>query len=341
MPTDNVSGQLQFKVDITSTNQDGKITHTYTYTQTERFDFTEVLTKLDSAVWVQISTATLPLRSHIKNSCIVMVSVTAEAILTFNDYIYFHILDVTPESILGAAALNGPPGTPSDDEDLPHPLPLSSGILYPTHSQCFRRNGEGGGTLSPDNEICSGSLDEETLPSLNILQRTFSEQLDAIEAPKGPGERPMGAASPKLSSSFPTHTRLSDMLHIDSDEDEERSAGIDPIPPALNGLIRCPVMLHKPTEEPEELEEPQEEVGLESEVETLSLGTEVALEPEFLPSSVAPQVETASLMERQDEGEEEEGQGPSEELATEVDISSMASDCGPMHMSAAQVNFLK
>lgn len=224
---------------------------------------------------------------------------------------------------------------------MPHPLPPPSGILYPTRSQSFRRNGEGGGALSPDTEICSGALDEEALPSLSILQRTFSEQLDAIEAPKGPGERPMGAASPKLSSSFPTHTRLSDMLHIDSDEDEERSAGIDPIPPALNGLTRCPVMLHKPPEEPQELGEPPEEVGLESEVETLSLGTEMVLEPEVLPSSVAPQVETTSLMERQDEGEEEEeGLGPSEELATEVDISSMASDCGPMPMSAAQVNFL-
>ncbi|KAK3543333.1 hypothetical protein QTP70_018059, partial [Hemibagrus guttatus] len=267
LPTDNVSGQLQFRVDITSTNQD----------------------------------------------------------------------DVTPESILGPAALNGPPGTPSDDEDLPHALPLPSGILYSARSQSFRRNGEEGGALSPDAEISSGALDEEALPSFSILQRTFSEQLDAIEAPKGPGERPMGAASPKLSSSFPTHTRLSDMLHIDSDEDEERSAGIDPIPSALNGLTRCPVMLHKPPAEPEELREPLEEVGLESEVETLSLGTEVVLEPEVPPSSVAPQVVTASLMERQDEGDqEEEALGPSEELATEVDISSMASDCGPMPMSAAQ-----
>ncbi|XP_060793266.1 E3 ubiquitin-protein ligase HECW2 [Neoarius graeffei] len=267
LPADNVSGQLQFKVDITSTNQD----------------------------------------------------------------------DVTPESILGAAAFNGPPGTPSDDEELPHHLPLPSGVLYPTRSQSFRRNGESCGALSPDTEICSGALDEDSLPSLSILQRTFSEQLDAIEAPKGPGERPMGAASPKLSSSFPTHTRLSDILHIDSDEDEERSIGIDPILPALNGLTRCPVIIHKPPEEPEELSEPPEEVGLESEVETLSLGPEVVLEPEVLPSSVAPQIETASLLERQDEGEEEEeGLGPSEELATEVDISSMASDCGPMPISAAQ-----
>lgn len=223
---------------------------------------------------------------------------------------------------------------------MPHPLPLPSGVLYPARSHSFRRNGEEGGALSPDAEISSGALDEEALPSLSILHRSSSEQLDAIEAPKGPGERPMGAASPKLSSSFPTHSRLSDMLHIDSDEDEERSVGIDPIPPALNGLTRCPVMFHKP-EDLEELRGPPEEVGLESEVDTLSLGTEVVLKPEVPSSSVAPQVETASLLERQDEGEqEEEALGPSEELATEVDISSMASDCGPMPMSAVQVNFL-
>ncbi|KAG5833557.1 hypothetical protein ANANG_G00277150, partial [Anguilla anguilla] len=44
--------------------------------------------------------------------------------------------------------------------------------------------------------------------------------------PQGPRERPLGAASPKLRSSFPTDTRLSAMLHIDSDEDEE-GAGRD------------------------------------------------------------------------------------------------------------------
>uniref|UniRef100_A0A8K9Y5N2 HECT-type E3 ubiquitin transferase n=1 Tax=Oncorhynchus mykiss TaxID=8022 RepID=A0A8K9Y5N2_ONCMY len=52
-------------------------------------------------------------------------------------------------------------------------------------------------------------------------QVSLNDYLDAIEAPKGPGERPLGATSPKLRSSFPTNTRLSAMLHIDSDEDEE------------------------------------------------------------------------------------------------------------------------
>ncbi|KAL7866070.1 hypothetical protein SRHO_G00113170 [Serrasalmus rhombeus] len=268
LPTDHVSGQLQFKVDVTATNQD----------------------------------------------------------------------DVSPESIFGAAALNGPPGTPSDDEDLPHPLPVTSGDPSPTGSQSSRRNGEGGSIPSPDTDTYCPTLEDEGPPSPELLQGAFSEQLDAIEAPKGPGERPLGAASPKLHSSFPTHTRLSAMLHIDSDEDEERSAGPDPPPSSLNGvprITRDPLVLPKPLEEPEEPEpegeeppgEEEEEVRVESEAETLSLGTEVILEPEVVPSSVAPEVETASLLERQDEGEEE-GLGPSEELATEVDISSMASDSG-------------
>ncbi len=65
------------------------------------------------------------------------------------------------------------------------------------------------------------TLDDEAPSSPDPLQVSFSEQLYAIDAPKGPRDRPFGAASPKLRSSFPTHTRLSAMLHIDSDEDEE------------------------------------------------------------------------------------------------------------------------
>ncbi|XP_022519147.1 E3 ubiquitin-protein ligase HECW2 isoform X2 [Astyanax mexicanus] len=273
LPTDHVSGQLQFKVDFTPTNQD----------------------------------------------------------------------DVSSESFLGVAALNGPPGTPSDDEDLPHALPITSGGASPTGSQGSRRNGEGGSIQSPDTETCCPTLYDEGLSSPDAIQGAFSDQLDEIEAPKGPGERPMCAASPKLCSSFPTHTRLSAMLHIDSDEDEERSVGIDSGPSTLSMVHsviprKLPVF-PKPTEvaeqpEPEGEEplgeEPEEVVGQESEVET-----EVVLEPEAVPSSVAPEVETASLMERQEEGEED-GLGPSEELATEVDISSMASDSGPVASPAMQ-----
>uniref|UniRef100_A0A9J8CJR8 HECT-type E3 ubiquitin transferase n=1 Tax=Cyprinus carpio carpio TaxID=630221 RepID=A0A9J8CJR8_CYPCA len=272
LPTDHVSGQMHFKVDVTSMGQD----------------------------------------------------------------------DISPETILGAAALNGAPGTPSDDEELPHPLPVPSAGPSPTGSLGSHRNGEGSSITSPDTEMYGTTLDDEAPTSPDPLQVSFSEQLDAIDAPKGPGDRPFGAASPKLRSSFPTHTRLSAMLHIDSDEDEERSAATEATLPTFNSASRTQNTLPKPpiTEPVFErtVEEPPEEAGMESETETLNIGTEVAPEPEVVPSSVAPEVETASLIERQEEEEEdeEEGLAPSEELATEVDISSMASDCCPGLASASQ-----
>uniref|UniRef100_A0A8B9JLT9 HECT-type E3 ubiquitin transferase n=1 Tax=Astyanax mexicanus TaxID=7994 RepID=A0A8B9JLT9_ASTMX len=177
---------------------------------------------------------------------------------------------VSSESFLGVAALNGPPGTPSDDEDLPHALPITSGGASPTGSQGSRRNGEGGSIQSPDTETCCPTLYDEGLSSPDAIQGAFSDQLDEIEAPKGPGERPMCAASPKLCSSFPTHTRLSAMLHIDSDEDEERSVGIDSGPSTLSMVHsviprKLPVF-PKPTEVAEEPEpEGEEPLGEEPE----------------------------------------------------------------------------
>lgn len=102
---------------------------------------------------------------------------------------------------------------------------------------------EGGAAALPEKELPAvrpARFVEAAVCERSILQRSLSEGLDAIEAPKGPGERPLGAASPRLCSSFPTHTRLSDILHIDSDEDEERSAinELLPLPPSpllLNG----------------------------------------------------------------------------------------------------------
>ncbi|XP_052004538.1 E3 ubiquitin-protein ligase HECW2-like [Xyrauchen texanus] len=247
--------------------------------------------------------------------------------------------DVSPETILGAAALNGAPGTPSDDEELPYALPVSSAGPSPTGSLGCHRN-EVSSIPSPDTEIYGATLDDEAPSSPDLLQGSFSEQLDAIEAPRGPGERPLGAASPKLRSSFPTYTRLSAMLHIDSDEEEERSAVTDSTLPMING---APKTQQKPTKSLVEIkntvlegtvEEPPRETGLESEIET-----DVAPEPGVMPSSVIPEVETASLLERQEEQEvdvEEEGLAPSEELATEVDISSMASDSCPVPLSASQ-----
>lgn len=80
-------------------------------------------------------------------------------------------------------------------------------------------------------------LEGEVMSRHEMLHRSLSEGLDAIEAPKGPGERPLGAASPRLRSSFPTHTRLSSMLHIDSDEEEERSGANDIMPVPLSLLL--------------------------------------------------------------------------------------------------------
>uniref|UniRef100_A0A671K645 HECT-type E3 ubiquitin transferase n=1 Tax=Sinocyclocheilus anshuiensis TaxID=1608454 RepID=A0A671K645_9TELE len=187
--------------------------------------------------------------------------------------------DLSPETILGAAALNGAPGTPSDDEDLPHPLSVSSAGPSPTGSLGSHRNGEGSSIPSPDTEMYGTILDDEAPSSPDPLQGSFSEQLDATDAPNGPGDRPFGAASPKLRSSFPTHTRLSAMLHIDSDEDEERSAATEATPPTFNGASRTQNTTPKPpiTEPVFErtVEEPPEEADLESEIETLNIGTEI------------------------------------------------------------------
>ncbi|KAM9363982.1 LOW QUALITY PROTEIN: E3 ubiquitin-protein ligase HECW2 [Pholidichthys leucotaenia] len=173
LPTEHVSGQLQFKVELTSTGPDG----------------------------------------------------------------------ASPDSIIGISSLNGAPGTPSDDEDLPHHIPgVVSAGPSPTGSQGSQHMWEGGATACPAKELPlvgaeARFVEPERLSSSELLQRSLSEGLDAIEAPKGPGERPLGAASPKLRSSFPTHTRLSAMLHIDSDEDEERSGANDITPVPLSPLL--------------------------------------------------------------------------------------------------------
>lgn len=126
-------------------------------------------------------------------------------------------------------AVNGDPGSPSDDEDLPH-LSSSSRITCgpsPTGS-------EGGSLLV--NGACyygddsvwqePGLIGEEDLLPVALgghthRQVSLNDYLDAIEAPRSPGDRPLAGPSPKLRSSFPTDTRLNAMLHIDSDEDEE------------------------------------------------------------------------------------------------------------------------
>ncbi|KAF4074935.1 hypothetical protein AMELA_G00228990 [Ameiurus melas] len=123
-------------------------------------------------------------------------------------------------SLLGASSVNGDPGSPSDDEDVVPPSSRIPRAASPTgsegslHNEAFRTD-DGPSELdeeSRDVVVNSGHAQRRT---------SHSDYLDTIEAANGPGDRPLGAASPKLRSSFPTDTRLNAMLHIDSDDDEE------------------------------------------------------------------------------------------------------------------------
>uniref|UniRef100_A0A8C4H2G6 HECT-type E3 ubiquitin transferase n=1 Tax=Dicentrarchus labrax TaxID=13489 RepID=A0A8C4H2G6_DICLA len=161
LPTDHVSGQLLFRVDITSTGQE---------------------------------------------------EASPDAVGT----------------ILGGA-VNGDPGSPSDDEDLPQP-PSSSRVTCgpsPTGSDEGSPMVNGACYYGEDSVWREpGQMGEEDLLPVALgghthRQVSLNDYLDAIEAPRSPGDRPLAGPSPKLRSSFPTDTRLNAMLHIDSDEDEE------------------------------------------------------------------------------------------------------------------------
>uniref|UniRef100_A0A3Q1F3N3 HECT-type E3 ubiquitin transferase n=1 Tax=Acanthochromis polyacanthus TaxID=80966 RepID=A0A3Q1F3N3_9TELE len=286
LPTEHVSGQLQFKVELTSTGPDG----------------------------------------------------------------------ASPDSIIGISSLNGAPGTPSDDEDLPHHLPgVVSAGPSPTGSQDSQGMWEGGATAFPEKDLSlvgaeGRFVEHESLSGHEMLQRSLSEGLDAIEAPKGPGERPLGAASPKLRSSFPTHTRLSAMLHIDSDEDEERSGANDITPVPLSPLLMNGVApdVSGPDEddlfpelqrEPEQLEHSaleEEPEGAFAVIEDIPPGAEMApegkpgldledvLEPDvFLEVEEAPFTDAHNVL---PEGGQvpEQGMAPVEDPSSEIDTCSMA-----------------
>lgn len=179
-----------------------------------------------------------------------------------------------------------------------------------------------------------------------LLRRSLADSLDAIEAPKGPGERPLGAASPKLRSSFPTHTRLSAMLHIDSDEDEDRSGANDittlPLSPLLmNGdppdvgaadeeELFVEIQPEPEQLEPEELEGEEEEgAGGTTEELVLELGAGLDLE-DVLEADVFSEVEEtpfvdAALQRAIPESDvHEEGWRPVEDPSSEMDSCSMA-----------------
>ncbi|XP_062383384.1 E3 ubiquitin-protein ligase HECW2 [Sardina pilchardus] len=161
-------------------------------------------------------------------------------------------------SILGASSMNGDPGSPSDDEDMLHPTSSSRLLRGPSptgsedslHGDALHNgNGAEDDRLRELRTGANGGPDDspdDPLGGHTHRQVSLNDYLDAIEAPKGPGERPLGAASPKLRSSFPTDTRLNAMLHIDSDEDEEgaasrsSSSAADAHPPALTNGAPTP-----------------------------------------------------------------------------------------------------
>ncbi|KAM8721765.1 E3 ubiquitin-protein ligase HECW2 isoform 2-T2 [Acanthopagrus schlegelii] len=134
----------------------------------------------------------------------------------------------TGGTILGGA-VNGDPGSPSDDEDLPHASSSSRVACEPspTGSDEGSLIVNGAGYYGDDSVWREpGQLGEDDLLPMAVgghthRQVSLNDYLDAIEAPRSPGDRPLVGPSPKLRSSFPTDTRLNAMLHIDSDEDEE------------------------------------------------------------------------------------------------------------------------
>lgn len=164
-----------------------------------------------------------------------------EATITFSIFIppffllsYTSLLshsEASPDAvgtILGGA-VNGDPGSPSDDEDLPQPSSSSHVTCGPSPT------GSDEGSLLVNGACCYGddsmwhepgqTGEEDLLPVAlgghTHRQVSLNDYLDAIESPMSPGDRPLAGPSPKLRSSFPTDTRLNAMLHIDSDEDEE------------------------------------------------------------------------------------------------------------------------
>ncbi|XP_036277318.2 E3 ubiquitin-protein ligase HECW2 isoform X2 [Pipistrellus kuhlii] len=149
--------------------------------------------------------------------------------------------DASPEavgSMLGAGSVNGDLGSPSDEEEVPGAHP--DGPACP-NGPASEDSAEG----TPKHSLRTSSAldgDAEDLTSMSSRsspprgrQASLHDYLDAggHDGPARPGpapgaaaERPAGA-SPKLRSSFPTDTRLSAMLHIDSDEEDHE------LPPGL------------------------------------------------------------------------------------------------------------
>lgn len=141
---------------------------------------------------------------------------------------FLHLSEASPDAV-GAVLSSGDPGSPSDDEELPHPSSSSHVTCGPSPSGSeegpFVMNGL---CCYGDDSVWRepGQLGVEGLRPVALRGHTnrqvsLSDYLDALEAPACPGDRLSVGPLPKLRSSFPTDTRLNAMLHIDSDEEED------------------------------------------------------------------------------------------------------------------------
>ncbi|XP_037552766.1 E3 ubiquitin-protein ligase HECW2 [Nematolebias whitei] len=136
--------------------------------------------------------------------------------------------EASPDAV-GTILGSGDPGSPSDDEELPHPSSSSHVTCGPSPTGSeegpFVMNGlccYGDDSMWRD----PGQLGVEDLRPVaprghTNRQVSLNDYLDALEAPACPGDRLPVGPLPKLRSSFPTDTRLNAMLHIDSDEEED------------------------------------------------------------------------------------------------------------------------
>uniref|UniRef100_UPI00398ECBCE E3 ubiquitin-protein ligase HECW2 isoform X2 n=1 Tax=Pristiophorus japonicus TaxID=55135 RepID=UPI00398ECBCE len=150
--------------------------------------------------------------------------------------------DASPEALgayLGANAVNGDLGSPSDDEDMPDPLESAA---HPGQMEVIV-NGpiqkEIGAVHIPSASSKIGGMVNEFAvlgePSVarpfpakhaTYRQESLNDYLDTVDGSESTKSslaevhlHKVGA-SPKLKSSFPTDTRLNAMLHIDSDEED-------------------------------------------------------------------------------------------------------------------------
>uniref|UniRef100_A0A8C4H3I5 HECT-type E3 ubiquitin transferase n=1 Tax=Dicentrarchus labrax TaxID=13489 RepID=A0A8C4H3I5_DICLA len=192
LPTDHVSGQLLFRVDITSTGQEGVCVCVIILTLISARMFHVIKNNEYSHIFPKLF-AWFISNLHLLSLLLVRPLFLSEA---------------SPDAvgtILGGA-VNGDPGSPSDDEDLPQP-PSSSRVTCgpsPTGSDEGSPMVNGACYYGEDSVWREpGQMGEEDLLPVALgghthRQVSLNDYLDAIEAPRSPGDRPLAGPSPKL-----------------------------------------------------------------------------------------------------------------------------------------------